>query len=180
VELQHNVADLKKRLSTQEAKAADARERLAEASSQHAAAAAALQSEIESLSDSLEDLRIQLANKSHLHETSLNQINELTTRLDEQAAVIDELTSELCDAETIRDNNQSLQQRVDDLMERLKEVNAELDDSLEANSKVQDRIREAERQLHEQAATIRQLRRKRGSIADLTEDPSDENDRRAA
>jgi predicted nucleic acid-binding Zn-ribbon protein len=65
-------------------------------------------------------------------------------------------------------------------MTHLKRLSAELGDSLDANSKAQDRIRDVENQLHDHTVKIRELRRQRGSIADITDDESGDTGRRAA
>ena len=66
------------------------------------------------------------------------------------------------------------------VMAHLKRVSGELDDSLDANAKGQDRIRDLESQLHEHTVKLRELRRQRGSIAGLNNDHQDDSGRRAA
>ena len=62
-----------------------------------------------------------------------------------------------------------------DLVNHLKRVSAEHEDSLAANEKAQAAIRDLQDEIHKQTATIRSLRRDRASISDL-----DADDKRAA
>ena len=66
--------------------------------------------------------------------------------------------------------------KVDDLLSHLKRVSAEHEASLEANETAQESIRELQSQIHDQTATIRALRRERGSVPGL----GDNQNRRAA
>ena len=104
----------------------------------------------------------------------------MSRRLEHQSDTIARLQSELTESDELRGENQSLQDRVTDLTARLKQLSAELDDSLDANAKAQDRIRDVENELHQHTVKIRQLRRQRGSIADIADDSSDQQGRRAA
>ena len=67
-----------------------------------------------------------------------------------------------------------------ELTDHLRRLGAELEDSLDANAKAQDRIRETENQLHEHTIRIRGLRRQSGWIAEIADDRGGDPDRRAA
>jgi predicted nucleic acid-binding Zn-ribbon protein len=121
-----------------------------------------------------------LATKTDQHEGAAAEVAELERKLDDQQTLIGSLTSDLSEAERLRPENKSLQDRATDLMAHLKRLSAELDDSLDANSRAQDRILDVENQLHDHTVKIRELRRQRGSIADVTDDESGDADRRAA
>ena len=65
-------------------------------------------------------------------------------------------------------------------MAHLKRLSGELEDSLDANAKGQDRLRDLESQLHDHTVKLRELRRQRGSITGLNDDQQDDSGRRAA
>jgi len=71
----------------------------------------------------------------------------------------------------------AMQSQVADLTVELKRVSSELDQSLDANAEMQERMRVLEGKLHESAAVMRDLRRKRAHVPVLE---SNENQRRAA
>ncbi|MBB3206598.1 chromosome segregation ATPase [Rhodopirellula rubra] len=99
----------------------------------------------------------------------------------EQTEVIGKLRRELHDAtaklETakqyqpqavaLQKKAETLQVVESDLRKQLQNVSSELDASLDANASMQDRIRQIESQLHENAVAMRDLRRKRANVPAL-------------
>jgi len=63
-----------------------------------------------------------------------------------------------------------LSAKTTDLVAHLKRVSAEHESSLQANEKAQSLIRELQNEIHKQTATIRSLRRERGSIGHFEDD----------
>ena len=62
---------------------------------------------------------------------------------------------------------ETMQARSENLQRQLERVSAELEASLDANAAMQDRIRQIEGQLHENAIAMRDLRRKRANVPAL-------------
>jgi chromosome segregation ATPase len=147
---------------------------------QHSQAAATLQQQIESQSTAMEDLRHELTAKTRQHDDVLGKLASTTENLSEQQAAVAKLTLALETAEELRPENKTLQDRIADLMAHLKRLSGELEDSLDANAKGQDRIRDLESQLHDHVVKMRELRRQRGSITGLGDDQQNDSDRQAA
>jgi gas vesicle protein len=87
-----------------------------------------------------------------------------------------QLQAQLSDLEALRANNKLLTTKANDLMEHLKRVSGEHEDSLRANEQAQSTIRHLQDEIHQQTATIRTLRRERGSILGLSESDLGESD----
>lgn len=183
MKLEDAVTDLRNQVSSQSAKVREIRELLTAKSQEHGEAAATLQHQIESQAQEMDDLRGQIALRTKQHDEAEMEIARLATQLEQLQSVLQKLRSEVSEAEKLRPENKLLEERVTDLMAHLKRVSAELEDSLEANAKAQDRIRDVENQLHDHVIKIRDLRRQRGSIENIAVDrdgPSSEPNRRAA
>jgi chromosome segregation ATPase len=179
-ELEQTVSDLQNEVRSQTTKAGELNELLTARALEYNRATAELQEQVDSQTAALEDLRGQLDAKTQQHDKALHQVASITKTLEYQQSVAEELTAKLSEAEKIRTENESLQNRVADLMDHLKRLRAELEDSLDANAKAQDRIRDTENQLHEHTIKIRQLRRERSSIAEIDDEDSGDSGRRAA
>lgn len=141
---------------------------------------AAQHNEITSQSAKLKEVGDLLTVKTSEHSKLVEKITGMSKSLEQNRTSMMKLNSDLKTAEKLRPENKALQDRVAELMTHLKRVSAEHDDSLDANSKALDRIRDLENQLHEHAAKIRDLRRERASIADLEEGKQDTKINRAA
>ena len=172
-------ATLQQQIETQSVKVKEVTELLSVKSHEHSQTEAGLQQKIQSQSTALEDLRKELAAKSQQHDHVLGKFTSTTQKLDQLQAAFEKLTSELAHAEKLRPENKTLQDRIADLMAHLKRLSGELDDSLDANAKGQDRIRDLESQLHDHTVKLRDLHRQRGSIAGL-DDQQDDSGRQAA
>ena len=179
------------RLKAQLADFEGTRQQLADASRQLASVSeqremlsqqrAEMQTEIKKLgtraalqSNNVQDLQRQLATKSKAFDNVVREHNDAVAKLQSQSGTLQKLQSQIAAAEKLRPANKSLQEKVNDLTAHLKRLSAELDDSLQANAKIGDRIRQLENQAHDDANTIRKLRRQRGSIDGM------EGDRKAA
>ena len=178
--LEQAVTHLRNQVSSQSAKVREVSELLSVKSREYSQTAAASKQQLESQSTALQNIRKELAAKTQEHDRVVGELTDKTRKLDQQQAVAQELRSELKTAEKLRPQNKSLQDRVADLMAHLKRVSGELDDSLDANAKGQDRIRDLESQLHDHTVKLRELRRQRGSIAGLNDDQQEDPGRRAA
>ena len=80
---------------------------------------------------------------------------------------LNEKTTELQRATDDRSKLAPLQHQVETLRGEWQQVSNELESSLQANAAMQDRIRQLEKQLHENAAAMRDLRRKRANVPSL-------------
>jgi chromosome segregation ATPase len=180
-ELQATLKTLQNQVSSQNAKIKEVNELLSAKSKEYADSAAALQHELKTQSVAVGDLRAQLAERTQQHQSAIAEVASVRQTLSKQHAAIERLTSELKEAEKLRPVNKTLQDRIADLTAHLKRLSAELEDSLVANAKAEDRVRDVETQLHEQSVKIRELRRERGAIPGFAAtDDDNQSSRRAA
>ncbi len=140
----------------------------------------ALRTEIQNQTNATEAANQHLAAKSKQYDQSIRDATELKKSIEDQRASATKLAGQLQAAEQLRPANLALQKRIDDLMTHLKRVSSEHEDSLDANTKALDRIRDLEFNLHDHATKIRDLRRERASIAGLDGRDQDQSIRRAA
>ncbi|MGB7324615.1 MAG: hypothetical protein WBD31_07075 [Rubripirellula sp.] len=143
------------------------RDELAKSRSELEKSLVSLRSEIQNQAKATEAANQQLQARAKQHEQSIGEVSELKKTLESQRSSIAKLANQLQAAEQLRPENKELQNRIGDLMAHLKRVSAEHEDSLDANTKALDRIRDLESNLHDHAAKIRDLRRERASIAGL-------------
>ncbi len=123
-------------------------------------------------------LRQQIAEGQTLREGLIGQINELTmagAAGDKAAASLKDqlstlrgehtaVTARLKRAEAFAPEAESLRRKLDELTDRYETVMTELNDSLDANAAMQNRMQILETQLHENAEMMRDLRRKRAHV----------------
>ena len=132
---------------------------------------------IENEQATIVDLRKELESQQKKTATTARELDiakqqkaEIETRVEDHKRAILQLQNQLKVAEQMGPVNESLEARVAELMNHIEVVNHELEDSLQANVKAGNRIRDLENQLHEHAEKIRDLRRTRvaaaGSIAE--------------
>ena len=176
--LQTQVNVLNSQLNKSKIEAEEAKGTLSAHAQKHAVVIQDFEQQTGRQQKSLGDLTTQIASKTNQYEKSLEEITGLTHTLKDQRSSITKLMKDLKEVESLRNENSAWSTKYDDLMARLRQVSAEHEDSLEANSQALDRIRELETDLHQQAAKIRDLRRERASIRDL--DGGEETFRRAA
>lgn len=179
-DLELAVANLQDQLGSQSANVNELNELLRQKTQEHSQAAETLQRQIESQSNALEVVRQEFTLKSNQHDDVLGNLANATEKMHQQQAVIEKLTVDLENAEHLRPANKTLQDRIAELTAHLNRLGGELNDSLDANAKGQDRIRNLENQLHDHVVKIRELRRNRGSISGLSDDPQDDAGRQAA
>ena len=140
---------------------------------------AQLQSELEKREERItvysvehEHVRQQIAEQTELIAKLRRELQETNTQLENAKQFQPQ-------AVAMRQKAESLQAVESDLRKQLQSVSAELDASLDANASMQERIRQIESQLHENAVAMRDLRRKRANVPALGASAND-SQRKAA
>jgi len=137
------------------------------------------------LKTEIDALEQALQSKSEQHDALAHALSLKNNEFDEQICEIERLSAELKNAESNRRERDLLKQEATEVRSQLACLHEELEDSLDANAKGQDRIREMENQLHDHVKKIRDLRRERSSspaiqIATDAQKLETDSDRKAA
>ena len=125
-----------------------------------------------------EDLRRQLETKTKAYEKAIADSHQFATSIKQQETALNSLEKKLRSAQALQPENQRLQDKVAELMAALKDLSSEHEGSLAANAKAQAVVRDLQNEVHDNAKTIRELRRPRGGIFQFGQDDGEE--RRAA
>ncbi len=150
VQVESRAAELEKQLAAQTARVSEVSELLNARTQEYSETIASMKQQSQAKAEQMQELTLQLG--------------AMTDQYQLQLSSVEMLTAKVLDAEKLRPQNQELNTQVADLVDHLKRLRAELEDSLDTNEKSQDRVRYLETQLHEQTVKIRQLRSDRGSI----------------
>ena len=110
-----------------------------------------------------ENLRGEIANQAEL-------IARLQHQVDTSSSELESAKQFEPQAVSLQQQAESIQAQAEDLRTQLRRVSNELEASLDANASMQDRIRQLEEQLHDNAIAMRDLRRKRANVPNLNLD----------
>jgi len=99
-------------------------------------------------------------------EQQQQQITQLQQELSNHQERLRAQTAELAERKRQTQQSETLQKRIEELTLRLQTISTEYEDSLQSNSRAEDRIRELQNQLHENASKIRDLRRQVATLGE--------------
>ena len=128
---------------------------------------AGLQNQLAAQAETLQQTKSDLAAMTQSHESLRNEVSAAKQAVASEQDRVRDLSGQLASSRAEADSLRPLENKVDDLMARLRALSIEHEDSLEANATALRRIDELQKQTLADADKIRSLRRERASIADL-------------
>lgn len=135
--------------------------------------------QVASLDQAQQQIRVQLADQTALIARLEHELRGATARV-EMAKQHEPRAAEFQQqAAAMHDKAAAMQSHSESLQKQLDSVAADLESSLDANAAMQQRVRQIEGQLHENAIAMRDLRRKRANVPALGASPAREQNKAA-